>query len=176
MTKLFARWLPFATLATWSAVLLYFYLAGRLDDFLHPMFRPYVLIAGIVLALMAIVFLLFPVDASCCASEECGHALTRCSAGKLLTFFILLVPIGVASFFSPDSFGKTMIQGRRVDSDGSTLPTRRRAGAPPPLDLPLPTKDGTPPAPEPQTATANATPATDAPPEYLQRTPEGYIV
>jgi uncharacterized repeat protein (TIGR03943 family) len=178
MTKLFARWLPFATLATWSVILLYFYLAGRLDAFLHPMFRPYVLIAGIVLGAMAFVFFFFPVDASCCASDACGHTMTRRSAGKLLTFFILLVPIGVASFFSPDSFGKTMIQNRRIDIDGSTLPTRPRAGAPSPVELPLPTKDvdkSAPPA-APQTAAVATTPPQDAPPEYLQRTPEGYII
>ncbi|HEX5176636.1 MAG TPA: TIGR03943 family protein [Chthoniobacteraceae bacterium] len=178
MTKLFARWLPFATLATWSAVLLYFYVSGRLDAFLHPMFRPYVLIAGSVLALMAIVFVFAPAEASCCGADSCGHTLTRHSAGKLLTFFVLLIPIGVASFFSTDSFGKTMIQNRRIDSDGSTLPARPRVSSPARSSETSgienkPAAQSLPPA---SAAPSAATVVQDPLPEYLQRTADGAII
>ena len=92
MNKLFSRWLPCVTLAAWSAVLLYFYFSGRIQAFLHPTFRPYVLLAGIVMAAMALVFLFFPADANCCSSAECGHGLSRLATGKILTFLILLLP------------------------------------------------------------------------------------
>jgi uncharacterized repeat protein (TIGR03943 family) len=174
MTKLFARWLPFTTLATWSAVLLYFYMSGRLDAFLHPMFRPYVLIAGCVLAMMAMVFVFAPADASCCGADSCGHTLTRHSAGKLLTFFVLLIPIGVASFFSTDSFGKTMIQNRRIDSDGSTLPARPRVSSPPRAET---SGNESPPRAQSAPAASGATAAAQDPlPDYLQRTPDGAII
>jgi len=177
MTRLLARWLPFATLATWSAVLLYFFLSGRIGSFLHPMFRPYVLVAGIVLAVMAIAFLWAPVDASCCESDACGHTLTRGAAGKLLAFFVLLVPIAVASFFSADSFGKTMFQNRQIDSDGSTLPARPRISSSAAADFPLPGKTGSAPATQPPAASARVTASVEEPlPEYLQRTAEGYII
>src|SRR5215203_5157776 len=110
MRNLFSRWLPCATLAAWSAILLYFadapagaawkslavhthLFSGRVDSFLIPAFRPYVLIAGFVLLLMALAFVFFPADAACCSASECGHPLSRFSAGKWLTFLVLLAPI-----------------------------------------------------------------------------------
>jgi uncharacterized repeat protein (TIGR03943 family) len=185
MNKLFARWLPCATLATWSAILLYFFLSGRVTAFLAPPFRPYVLVAGIVLGLMALVFLLAPVDAACCADDNCGHPLSRLPIGKVLTFGVLLLPIVVTAAVSPDSFGRSVMENRGIDTYGDTLPRKSAPFSPP--DMPLPTKDGapagnTPPAPEiasdpashpPQSAAAPATPAAS---DYLQRTADGRII
>ena len=182
MTRLYVRWLPCVTLATWSTILLYFYLSKRIDAFLHPMFRPYVFVAGCVLGLMAVVFLLFPADASCCSSAECGHSLSRRASGKIVSFLVLLVPITIAAFFSPDSFGRTMNENRPIDTDGSSLPIRPRSGAPAPPEFPLPVKDG---PPSTETAVTAATtpsapsspPAAETPvPDYLQRSAEGHIV
>lgn len=201
MTKnLFSRWLPCATLAAWSAILLYFakapsgagwkafaaythLLSGRVDYFLTPTFRPWVLVAGLVLLAMALAFVFFPADAECCSTAECGHALSRYSAGKWLTFLVLIAPVSAAAVFSPDSFSKTTMLNRGIDTTGASLgvPPKSRAVAPP--DLPLPTKDGTPAAPATpaiagspapagaDTGIASAQPITD----YLKRTPEGYI-
>ncbi len=113
-TKLFSRWLPCATLAAWSSVLLYFYFSGRIAAFLIPTFRPYVLIAGVVLGAMSALFLFQSADAECCSAAECGHPLSRLAAGKVLTFLILLLPISVSAFFSPDSFGKAAIENRGI--------------------------------------------------------------
>jgi uncharacterized repeat protein (TIGR03943 family) len=178
MNKLFSRWLPCATLAAWSAILLYFHLSGRIAAFLHPMFRPYVLIAGIVLAGMAIMFVLLPSEAQCCTTPECGHPFSRLASGKALTFLVLLLPFTVAALFSPDAFGKTAIQNRGIITDAAALgraPTKESVSLPAPD--PLPTKDAgaSPPA-------LAATPAPSAPAEapspgdYLQRTAEGHIV
>ena len=121
MNKLFSRWLPCATLAAWSAILLYFHLSGRIAAFLHPMFRPYVLIAGVVLAGMAIMFVLMPSEAQCCTTAECGHPFSRLASGKALTFLVLLLPFTVAALFSPDAFGKTAIQNRGIITDAAAL-------------------------------------------------------
>ncbi len=115
MQSLFARWLPAATLATWSAVLLCFYFSKRMNDMLTPEFRVYALIAAVVLGVMALSFVAFKGDATCCSSGECGHGLSRLATGKLLTFFVLLVPIVVAARYTPGegfSFSKTLVENR----------------------------------------------------------------
>jgi uncharacterized repeat protein (TIGR03943 family) len=191
--NLFSRWLPCATLAAWSAILLYFakapagagwkaiavhthLLSGRIDNFLAPAFRPWVLVAGLVLLAMALAFVFFPADAECCSTLECGHALSRYNAGKWLTFLVLIVPVSIAALYSPDSFGKNAMLNRGIITDGAALGVAPRGGPIAPPDLPLPTKDGSPagngsPAPMPTGSAAAAEPIND----YLKRTPEGYI-
>jgi uncharacterized repeat protein (TIGR03943 family) len=191
MNRLFSRWLPCATLAAWSSVLLYFFFSGRISSFLHPMFRPYVLIAGIVMAAMALVFLIFPADANCCSSAECGHGLSRLASGKILSFLILLVPVTSAAIYTPDGFGKNAILNRGIITDIEGLrPSTAKTGQPlAPPDLPLPSNDNansTPPAPDSTNTTASTppaatpAPATSAPPapvqDYLTRTPDGRIL
>lgn len=183
MKTLFSRWLPCVTLASWSTVLLYFYYSGRIADFLHPMFRPYVLAAGIAMGVMTLIFLVFPADANCCSSAECGHGLSRLASGKILSFFILLVPVTAAAMFSPDGFGKTAILNRGIITDASALrpPTAQINQPLTPPDMPLPTNDpapaagNTPPAPD-TTANANANQPPATAQDYLQRTPDGRIV
>src|ERR1700759_3120994 len=121
MNRIFSRWLPCVTLASWSAVLLYFFFSGRIQAFLHPTFRPYVLIAGVVMGLMAFVFLVFPADANCCSSAECGHGLSRLASGKILSFLILLVPVTAAAIYSPDGFGKNAMLNRGIITDAAGL-------------------------------------------------------
>lgn len=171
MNKLFSRWLPCATLAAWSAILLFFYFSGRIIPYLHPTFRPYVLIAGLVMASMALVFLLFPADADCCSSAECGHGLSRFATGKILTFLVLLLPITAAAMFSPDGFGKDAMLNRGIltDATGLRAPTTAKTAPLTAPELPLPTNGN--PAPAPTAATPPP-----APPDYLTRTPDGRIV
>jgi uncharacterized repeat protein (TIGR03943 family) len=191
MNALFNRWLPCLTLAAWSAILLTFHFTGRVNDFLIPMFRHYVFAAGIVLGLMALAFLFFQADASCCSSAECGHSFSRMATGKILTFLVLLLPITAAAFFTPQSFSRSTMENRGVITDAATLGSAPRIVTAPPA-MPLPTKDGTTAAQEPASAPASdaaapnastptagapSAPAADpAPVDYLQRTPEGYIV
>ncbi len=172
MNKLFSRWLPGATLSAWSAVLLYFYFSGRVTAFLIPTFRPAVLLAGLVMAAMALLFLLFPADADCCSSAECGHGLSRLTLGKILTFLVLLLPVTAAAMFSPDGFGKNALLNRGIATDASGLrppaPTKNAPRTAP--DLALPTNDPAAPAPD------SASKAPAAPQDYLTRTPDGHIV
>ena len=171
MNKLFSRWLPCATLAAWSAVLLYFFFSGRIQAFLHPTFRPYVLIAGLVMAAMALVFLLLPADADCCSSAECGHGLSRLATGKILTFLILLLPLSAAAMFSPDGFGKDAMLNRGIITDATALRPPPSAQTTPLTapELPLPTNN-------PATPTPAASTPPPAPQDYLQRTPDGRII
>ena len=199
MKSLFARWLPAATLATWSAVLLYFHFSSRMNAMLAPEFRVYALIAAVVLGVMALSFVAFKGDATCCSSGECGHGLSRRTAGKLLTFFILLAPIVVAARFDPkDGFSKSFVANRGTDTEWKSSFARPAnkpvaekntaatsleqipnamppaadgtAGVRKPADLTLPTKDGSQPSATPEPAADSKTA------DYLVRTPDGMIV
>ncbi len=181
MQSLFARWLPAATLATWSAVLLYFHFSLRMNSMLAPEFRTYALIAAIILGVMALSFVAFKGDATCCSSGECGHGLSRLATGKLITFFILLVPIVVAARFDPrEGFSKSFVENRgtatTLEQLGSAVsrPPNGQADYRKPVDLTLPSKDGSTPAPP----AGSQPPATEskAAADYLVRTPDGTIV
>jgi len=170
--SLFSRWLPCVTLGSWSAIMLSVYLSGRIRDFLAPEFRPGVLVAGVIMAAMALIFLFFPADANCCSSANCGHALSRRASGKVLTFVILLLPISAAALFSKDSYSANAVKNRGIITDIAALTGRTRTGPPTPAELPLPTNN------PPADATSAAPPATAdaaAPNDYLKRTAEGAI-
>jgi uncharacterized repeat protein (TIGR03943 family) len=186
MNTIFNRWLPCLTLAAWSAVLLTFHFNGKVTNLLAPRFQPYVPIAGVLLGAMALVFLLFRADASCCSSAECGHSLSRLASGKILTFLILLVPLTVAATFSPGSFSSTAIENRGITQDFASLGIKKPKSLAP-VEMPLPTKDSAPPAPETSATAPVAQPDSEKtstqPPapepaatDYLVRTPEGNIV
>ena len=82
---------------------------------LAPEFRVYAFIAAIVLAVMALSFVVFKGDATCCSSGECGHGLSRLATGKVLTFLVLLAPIAVAARFNPrDGFSKSFVENRGI--------------------------------------------------------------
>src|SRR5262245_32600244 len=146
MNAIFNRWLPCFTLAAWGSVLLIFHFNGKVANLLAPAFRPYVPIAGVLLAGMALVFLFFRADASCCSSADCGHSLSRLASGKILTFLILIVPLAVAAAYSPDSFSKAAIENRGITDDYASLGIGKPRSLAP-VDLALPTKDSAPAAP-----------------------------
>jgi uncharacterized repeat protein (TIGR03943 family) len=181
MNTVFSRWLPCATLGTWSAILLHFYFSGRVRDLLAPEFRPGVVIAGFVMAALALVFLLLPVDAGCCSSVDCSHSLSRLATGKIVTFLILLLPISTAATFSPEGFSANLVKNRGAITDVSQLGAVPRFNPKPP-EMPLPTKspeDAPAPAAtttQPAAAPTPAQPAEMAPGDYLQRTADGTII
>jgi uncharacterized repeat protein (TIGR03943 family) len=188
MNAAFRRWLPCATLATWSAILLTFSASGRMRGLLAPEFRHGAIAAGIAMGLMALVFLLFPADANCCSAAECGHTFFSRSTGKIITFLVLLLPISAAAMFSPTGFSGNVVKNRVAITDASQLGGAQRTTSLKPVDMPLPTKDPNNNPPSTQSAsttqtvppTANATPQPSsqppAPQDYLQRTPDGRIV
>lgn len=194
MNAVFRRWLPCATLATWSAILLTFWASGRMKGLLTPDFRMGAVAAGIVMGLMALVFLFFPADAACCSAAECGHAFFKRPMGKAITFLILLLPITAAAMFNTESYSAAAIRNSITVTDASQLGFTPRTAPPKPIDMPLPTKDlnnaSIPTAPDAQpapavagtTPPASAQPAAQAsqqpppPQDYLQRTPDGRIV
>jgi uncharacterized repeat protein (TIGR03943 family) len=178
MKALFNRWLPGITLLAWSGVLLGFYFSGRIASFLRPSFRINVLLAGLVMLAMAGCFLFLRGVASCCDEERCGHPLGRRKLGRIVTFLVLILPLGAAAMFSPNNYGAEAIlnKGIATDATGLVRTSSSRAPAPDaqsadPSEPPLPTKSG---QPDPQAAAA-ATPATDAADQYLPKSKDGNI-
>ena len=106
---------PFILLE-WGAILTYFYCSHRLSAFLHPSFRPLVLVTGILLIVSAACVLVSDnhESASGCENDDCGHTYGKLSGGRLLFSLVLLVPIALAAKISPDGYGSIMIQNRGV--------------------------------------------------------------
>lgn len=186
MTSLFTRWIPALSLGAWSAILLTAHLSGRASKFLHPAFRPGVLAAGAILGFLSLLIASRETPPECCADASCTHPLSRSRLGRWMMFGILVVPASFAAWLSPDTFSKQAFEQRGITMDATGLGDRRTA---PPQQAQLPSDlaaatTATPaletaaPAPEtPQTAApAEKTNATDAVPDYLQRTKEGHIV
>jgi uncharacterized repeat protein (TIGR03943 family) len=161
-------------------------------NFLTPEFRVGALTAGIVMGVMALVFLLFPADANCCSAAECGHSFSRRTTGKIITFLILLLPITTAAMLTPEGFSANVVKNRNMITDASQLGAAPRVTSKP-VDMTLPSKDpngapatvtqaapqatqSTPPAAQPQTQAAQSSQPPPAQQDYLQRTPDGHIV
>jgi len=181
MTSLFTRWIPSLTLGIWSAVLLGTYFTGRIASFLHPSFRPGVLWAGVGLAALALLFASRPTPPECCADETCTHPLSRTKAGRWTTFLVLVLPVSVAAWLSPEQFSRQAFEQRAEVTDASSLGLRQRMVQSPvapkeeaPAEV-APKEDGL--SGAAQTLAENPSPGgAEAIPEYLQKTPEGYIV
>jgi uncharacterized repeat protein (TIGR03943 family) len=127
MMKTFARILAPLTLLEWGGILTYFYFSGRIAAFLHPMFRPLVLVTGILLLITAFCVAIFH-------EEECGHghdhsedhehshSHDKLSVGGFLAFLILLLPVALAAKISPDSYGANLIKNRGLVEDIRSIP------------------------------------------------------
>lgn len=180
MRKILSKWLPCATLVAWSAILLFFYFSGRIDALLHPTFRPFTLVAGIVMLLLALCFALFPVDLAACADDVGGKSFGRKTSGRILAFLILLVPICAAATFSTNSYGLSTVLNRGVVSDIQGLATAKVMKSTPYVEPPLPSGDGTQsqaPAPAPATAVAQQQSQPPAPAnDDIPRSKDGNII
>jgi hypothetical protein len=133
--KTFARLLAPLTLLEWGGILTYFYFSGRIAAFLHPIFRPLVLITGILLLITALCVAIFR-DEECThdhdhkhseehrhdEDHEHGHSHDRLSFGGFLAFLILLLPLALAAKISPDSYGANLIKNRGLVQDIRSIP------------------------------------------------------
>ncbi len=204
MKSLFDRWLPALTLALWGGIIMYYEMTGGLRSLLVGEYRIYALIASVFLLTGALVFALYPMDATCCSDSACGHGLSRSRWGRVLTFAIILLPIGLAFFGSVQQLQAVQARNRTAIESSASLPAamqqkveqkfaNRPAGPaaagtaatdaatsqPPVLPGSL-----QPPPPLPLPGKEGSTPPTPAPAasdpkaptDWLTRTPDGLIV
>jgi uncharacterized repeat protein (TIGR03943 family) len=99
---------PAAVMSAWGVVMLHTIAAGHLNRLVSPMFRSYVLIAGVALiALSALyLFLYQPAPNPAPALAPTGRAR------QLLRWTVLLLPVLAASVFSPDALSSTTFANR----------------------------------------------------------------
>jgi uncharacterized repeat protein (TIGR03943 family) len=172
MNKLLSRWLPCATLATWSSVLLYFYFSHHINSLLAPTFRPYTLDAGIVMLMLAVCFVLFQINVDACTEDDfSAKSFGRQTTGRILTFLILLLPICAAATFSKNSYGASTVLNRMQATSDLPMPAKS-ANTTPYVEPPLPTADGSQPAPQAQSQSQPPPAESDE----IQRSKEGNMI
>lgn len=127
------RALPPIALLEWGGIITYFCLSGRVASFLHPNFRGFALITGILLIGTALLVAFTHEDDcgrethdhdGCCGHDhdEHEHGHGSLSGGKMLAFAIILLPMGLAAFISPDRFSAEMVEKRGTVENASSLP------------------------------------------------------
>ncbi len=103
---------PAAVMSAWATVMLHTVASGHINRLLSPMFRSYVLIAGVVLiGLSALYVLLYQ------PTEQVAPMLAP--TGRLRQFgrwLVLLIPVIAASILSPSALSSTTMENRGLDS------------------------------------------------------------
>jgi uncharacterized repeat protein (TIGR03943 family) len=126
--RILGRILAPLTLFEWGGILTYFYFSGRIAAFLHPMFRPLVLVTGILLLITAACVAIFHEheheheEDDSEDQDEHSHSHDRLSFGGLVAFLILLLPLALAAKISPDSYGANLIRNRGLVEDIRSIP------------------------------------------------------
>ena len=168
--RILGRILAPLTLLEWGGILTYFYFSGRIAAFLHPMFRPLVLVTGVLLLITALCVAIFHEEE--CArdheqSEEHDHSHShdRLSFGGFLAFFILLLPLALAATISPDSYGANLIKNRGLVEDIRSIPGAASSFATRSRSAKSTEAPATPEQEPSLTVTADATPS--SPPKYI---------
>lgn len=176
MSTTFHRFLTAGVLTVWGTVLLTIWFTGRICAYLHPMFQPFALTAGITLVCFAFLVLIAPETGA-----EHGQA-RRSTVQGLLVSLILVGPLLLAFVNTTDSFGTNAVSNRNYVEDITRIPGAQSTAGPQPaapVEPPLP-DDGT-----QQTTNAGRSPAPAASPsagsgsssdEYvLQKDKEGRV-
>ncbi|MEO7931970.1 MAG: TIGR03943 family protein [Chthoniobacterales bacterium] len=162
------------TLLEWGGVLLYFYLSGRLSAFLHPSFRPQVLIAGIVLVLCAITLFLTRNQKAVCECgivENCPEQTRSPFVSSWLFPIMLLLPLAIAATFTRDSYGSNILATRGIADSAAALPGLADKMS---KTLPVPKVTATTPTIEPALPDANPN-ASSTPPPTEDQTAEDFF-
>src|ERR1700732_1582817 len=117
------------TLIGLGVVLLDFFFTGRLDQYLHPQFRPWTLVGGIIFCLAGIIYAAAKTTAQCCIEGECVHQNANSLARSVIAFSVLFVPLAAGVATSKDSYDQQAVLNRGFVEDMTRLPARTAASA-----------------------------------------------
>lgn len=112
------------TLIGVGAVLLDFFFTGRVDQYLHPQFRPWTLVAGVMFCVVGIVYAAAKTTAQCCIDGECAHQNANSPVRTLVAFLVLFVPLAAGVALSKDSYDQHAVLNRGFVQDITKLPSR----------------------------------------------------
>jgi uncharacterized repeat protein (TIGR03943 family) len=109
------------TLVGLGAVFLSFYWSGRIDQYLNPLFRPLVLVSGVVTVIIGVTRLLGSHPAQHrCSERDCDHRHVRSVLWSLASFGVICVSVLAGSTFSRDAFDQQIVTNRgSIEDDGS---------------------------------------------------------
>lgn len=126
-----ARFLPPLTLGVWGGLLIYFYATRRLAALVHPDFHALVLATGCLLVGAAACLLFAPRagQAACHGGEPAGL-----NPARALGYAVLLLPVLLAAWISPDQYGHGMVRNRETAEAPASpaLTLAARSPLPPP--------------------------------------------
>jgi uncharacterized repeat protein (TIGR03943 family) len=131
MKTLADRWLPGVALFAWSFLLLYFHISGRIQAFLHPSFRPGVLLAGLVILLLGLAWIFIPEKHECCAEGGCGSEQEHAGPWRVIGLVIILAPVALGLSLQGDAFGTGTMLNRGIIVDAQSLKTAKPVRAAP---------------------------------------------
>ena len=101
---------PAAVLSAWAVVMLHTIVTGHINRLLNPMFRSYVLIAGIGLLVLSVLYLLLYQPASDRADATVRGGRVR----SALRWAILLIPIMAAPVLASDALSNSTRLNRQL--------------------------------------------------------------
>ena len=112
------------TLVGIGIVLLDFFFTGRLDQYLHPQFRPFTPIAGVIFCVIGLIYAAAKPGAQCCMEGECAHQNTRSPLRSGIAILVLLAPLAAGVAISKDSYDQQVVLNRGFVQDITKLPAR----------------------------------------------------
>src|SRR5215469_9153520 len=112
------------TLVGIGIVLLDFFFTGRLDQYLHPQFRPFTLVAGIIFCVIGVVYGAAKPSARCCVDGECVHENATNPLRSVIAILVLFAPLVAGVALSKDSYDQRAVLNRGFVQDITKLPMR----------------------------------------------------
>jgi uncharacterized repeat protein (TIGR03943 family) len=110
------------TLVGLGSVFVIFFLNGRIDQYLNPMFRPFVLIGGAGAVIAGLVYLLTTHSGQCCLDGDCIHRHINNPAWSLAFFGVICLSVLTGATLSKDAFDRQIIANRGFIEDAAKLP------------------------------------------------------
>jgi uncharacterized repeat protein (TIGR03943 family) len=109
------------TLFGLGAVFLSFYWTGRIEQYLNPSFRPFVMVGGILMFIMGVTCLLTLPSEHCCSGGGCDHRHASRLPVSLASFGLICVSVLAGSTFSKDAFDQQIFVNRGSMDEDSKL-------------------------------------------------------
>ncbi len=180
--KTLSRNLSVAALFAWGSLMVYFFLSGRLTNYVAPFLKPLVVLSGVFLLGIGLCILFGGKQLTgALSTEESGselYAPARVRATKWVAFLLLVVPVWVAAGVSKDRYGDSAILNKGISNTLSPGYAGKSALVPAPV---APTVNNAlpaaiePPLPGATPLPADSGSALDAA-QYLKTTADGHVI